>query len=73
MPKKPENVEVSIEGDTLTIKIDLKHRAGFTAAGKSERVATTSGNIPLPGRPEFIFSVNCFKPLKRSERPPFAK
>jgi len=42
------NVEMKIEGNTLTIKVDLSKTAGPSASGKSILIASTRGNQPLP-------------------------
>lgn len=51
--KVGENVVYSIDGktNTLTITIDLDHRAGTKPAPnkKTIRVASTLGNVELPG------------------------
>ncbi len=39
-----ENVKIAVEGNELTIKIDLSHRGGISASGKTLRVASTNGN-----------------------------
>ena len=36
-----ENVKTKVEGDLLTLEIDLKHRGGRSASGKTTRVAST--------------------------------
>ena len=47
-----KNVEMSVEGDILTIKIDLAKSFGPSSTGKTTIVATTEGNVTLPGRSE---------------------
>ena len=42
------NVEIKIEGQTLTIEVDLNKIAGSSASGKSIIIASTRGNQPLP-------------------------
>lgn len=42
------NVEVVIEGDTLTMKVNLKGSAGSSKSGKSELIATTNGLVYTP-------------------------
>jgi hypothetical protein len=55
-----ENVNVTIDGDTLTITVDLKHRGGLSASGKTLRVASTNGNKPLPGT-DVILGINAYE------------
>ena len=38
------NVKTSIKNGKLTIEVDLKERHGKSASGKTEIIATTSGN-----------------------------
>lgn len=49
-----KNVEMSLEGDILTIKVDLSKDFGKSASGKSVIVATTEGNKTVPGRDEKV-------------------
>lgn len=44
-----ENVKGSIEGNTLTLEIDMNHRGPKSASGKTVRVASTCGNLMIPG------------------------
>lgn len=46
-----ENVAYTIDGDTLTITIDLSYRASAEPAPgkKTIRVASTLGNVEIPG------------------------
>ena len=45
-----ENVRYAVEGNELVLRIDLTHRGGLSASGKTVRVATTNGNKELaPG------------------------
>lgn len=63
----PKNIDIVIEGDIVTIKIDLRKGSGLSSTGKSELIATTSGNLPIPGRVDYILGINCFKPIKKGE------
>jgi hypothetical protein len=47
-----KNVELTVEGVTLTIKVDLSKEFGPSSSGKTILVATTEGNITVPGREE---------------------
>ena len=49
-----KNVELTVEGTTLTIKVDLSKEFGPSSSGKTILVATTEGNITVPGRQEKI-------------------
>ena len=49
-----KNVEMTVEGDTLVIKVDLKKDFGQSKSGKTIIVASTEGNATVPGRQEKI-------------------
>ncbi|HMS82881.1 MAG TPA: hypothetical protein PKD12_04465 [Nitrospira sp.] len=49
-----KNVEMSIDGTVLTIKVDLSKEFGPSSTGKTIIVATTEGNITIPNREEKI-------------------
>jgi hypothetical protein len=43
-----KNVKLTVKGDILTIEVNLKQSQGHSASGKSDVIATTSGNVSLP-------------------------
>lgn len=49
-----KNVDMNIEGNILTIKVDLTKDFGTSSSGKSVIVASTEGNYALPGREEKV-------------------
>ncbi len=49
-----ENVEMSVEGPVLTLKVDLSMEFGPSASGKTIIVASTEGNVSVPDRQEKI-------------------
>ncbi len=49
-----KNVEYSVNGDTLTITVDLTKEFGPSASGKTVIIATTEGNVRLADREEFM-------------------
>ncbi len=49
-----KNVDMNIEGNILTIKVDLTKDFGTSSSGKSIIVASTEGNYALPGREEKV-------------------
>jgi hypothetical protein len=55
------NVETLITGTTLVIRIQLDAAGEPSASGKSEVLASTLGNIDVPGAPGVKLGVNCFK------------
>jgi hypothetical protein len=49
-----KNIEMTIEGDTLVIRVDLLKDFGQSKSGKTIIVASTEGNVSVPGRKEKI-------------------
>ena len=44
-----KNVSMEVEGDILKIKVDLSKDFGPSKSGKTRIIATTAGNISIPG------------------------
>ena len=55
-----KNIEMSIEGNVLTIKVDISQRFGKSSSGKSTIIATTEGNQALPGNEEIKIGLNVY-------------
>jgi hypothetical protein len=49
-----KNVEMTVDGTLLTIKIDLSKEFSPSASGKTIIIASTEGNITVPNREEKI-------------------
>ncbi len=49
-----KNVELSVNGNILTITVDLTKEFGPSASGKTVIIATTEGNMRLQDRDEFV-------------------
>lgn len=58
-----QNVTMKQQGDILTITIDTSKRNGLSSSGKSEVIASTGGNIPVPGNEEIRIGINCYIPV----------
>jgi len=56
-----KNVDMKIDGNLLTITIDLAKEYGPSASGKTIIVATTEGNQSIPGREGVKIGVNVYK------------
>ena len=56
-----KNIEMKVEGKTLTITIDLTKEFGKSSSGKTTIVATTAGNVSIPGHDDIKIGVNCYK------------
>lgn len=55
-----KNVEISVEGDILILKVDLTKEFGPSASGKTIMIGTTEGNQTIPGREEKV-GLNVYK------------
>ena len=55
-----KNIEMQVNGDVLTVTIDLSQRHGKSGSGKNEIVASTEGNQSIPGRDEIKLGVNVY-------------
>jgi hypothetical protein len=49
-----KNVAMTVEGTTLTIKVDLSKDFGLSGSGKNVIIASTEGNVTVPQRDEKI-------------------
>ncbi len=60
-----KNVEMTVEGNILTIKVDLSKEFGLSASGKSVIIASTEGNQSIEGQEEKKIGLNIYKkPVK---------
>lgn len=44
-----ENMEMTVEGNILTITVDLSKNLGLSKSEKSIKIATSAGNLRVPG------------------------
>ena len=49
-----KNVDITVSGNILTIKVDLTKEFGPSASGKTTIIASTEGNITVPEREEKV-------------------
>jgi len=49
-----KNVQMAVEGNILTIKVDLSKEFGPSSSGKTIIIASTEGNIAVPDRDEKV-------------------
>jgi hypothetical protein len=56
-----KNVEMAIEGNVLTLKVDLSKEFGPSASGKTIIIATTEGNVVIPGHEETKVGLNVYR------------
>lgn len=56
-----KNVEMQVEGNILTIRVDLTKEFGPSSSGKTTIVASSEGNVDVPGS-DIKIGLNCYKP-----------
>jgi len=56
-----KNVELSVDGNTLVIKVDLTRDFGPSSSGKTIIIASTEGNQSLPGKENIKLGLNVYK------------
>ncbi len=49
-----KNVEMKVEGNILTIRVDLSKEFGPSASGKTIIIASTEGNVSVTDRDEKV-------------------
>ena len=55
-----KNVDMKVEGDKLTITVDLSKRFGKSGSGKSIIIASSEGNQALPGKEAIKIGLNVY-------------
>lgn len=63
-----KNVQISVEGKKLIIVVDLEQEFGPSSSGKSITIASTEGNVAVPGREEIKMGLNVYRPRAKGER-----
>jgi hypothetical protein len=56
-----KNVEMKLEDNILTIKVDLTKDFGPSSSGKTIIIASTEGNIAIPEKEEVKIGLNVYK------------
>ncbi len=56
-----KNVEMNLEGNILTIKVDITKEFGPSSSGKTIIIATTEGNIAIPDKDDVKIGLNVYK------------
>jgi len=59
-----KNVELAMNGNTLTITVDLTKEFGPSSSGKTIIIASTEGNFTLPNRNEVV-GLNVYRKKQR--------
>lgn len=55
------NIEAEVKGDKLVLTIDVAAEHGRSASGKSTIVATTRGNVQVPGVDGLVLGLNAYR------------
>jgi hypothetical protein len=56
-----KNVEMKLEGDILTIKVDVTKEFGPSSSGKTIIIASTEGNISIPEKDDVKIGLNVYR------------
>ena len=57
-----QNVEFQVQGNQLVIVVDLTQEVGVSSSGKSLIIASTSGNVAVPGFETVKVGLNVYRP-----------
>lgn len=60
-----KNVEIQVEGNILTVRVDLTKEYGPSSSGKTIIVASTEGNADIPDTDGIKIGLNIYKKPKR--------
>ncbi|MDD3070359.1 hypothetical protein [Methanoculleus horonobensis] len=56
-----KNVDMTVEGSVLTIRVDLAKEFGVSKSGKSITIASTEGNVSVPGHEDIKIGLNIYR------------
>lgn len=56
-----KNVDMAVEKNILTIRVDLGKEFGASKSGKSITIASTEGNVSVPGHEEIKIGLNIYR------------
>jgi hypothetical protein len=60
-----KNIKMTLKGAALLIEVDLSKEFGLSSSGKSVQIASTDGNVSVPGREEVKIGLNVYRPRPR--------
>lgn len=55
-----KNVQMELDGDILTVKIDISKRFGKSSSGKNTIIASSEGNQSVPDKDNIKIGVNVY-------------
>jgi len=56
-----QNIKASLKGKILTLEVDLAKELGPSKSNKSINIATTAGNVEVPGAAGIKFGLNVYR------------
>jgi hypothetical protein len=56
-----KNVDMKLNGNILTITVDITKEFGLSSSGKSLIIGSTEGNISIPEKEEIKIGLNIYK------------
>ena len=56
-----KNIEMKLEGNILTMKVDLTKEFGPSSSGKTIIIASTEGNVAVEGHEDAKVGLNVYK------------
>lgn len=59
-----DNIKMTVDGDELVIRINLKAPTTPSASGKTDVIASTRGNADVPGQPGTKIGLNIYRTRK---------
>jgi len=59
-----KNCEMKLNGNILTITVDISKEYGLSSSGKSLIISSTEGNVSIPDREEVKIGLNIYKKPK---------
>ena len=63
-----KNIDMRVEGDTLIITVNLTQEYGLSSSGKSITIASTDGNVAVPGHEQIKAGINVYRPRSKDTR-----
>ena len=62
-----KNCEMAVNGNILTITVDISKEFGKSSSGKSMIIATTEGNVSIPDNVDVKIGLNIYKKAKKEK------
>ena len=56
-----KNIDMTVEGNILTLKVDLSKEFGPSSSGKTIIIASSEGNVSIPGTEEKKVGLNIYR------------